>query len=486
MKHVPMFALALFAVIALIAAGPDDRQKGNGKGGGKGGPGGGATVEPAVVPEYLFNTFLGRPGADSITISALAWKDMEAVIAYGERADALSQRTEVLKLTSGESKHVLISKLKPDTQYFYQFNHRVTGLQPGKDDVRTFHTQRAPGSAFTFVVQADSHLDTVTNVNVYQQTLANMLADKPDFLVDLGDTTMVDKFGKFYTRAETQYRAQRYYLGQTAHSVPVFLTLGNHDGEKGERLTGEKNSMPLWSVGMRKKFFPNPEPDGIYSGNATPFEDAGLLQDYYAWQWGDALFVVLDPFWFTTKRGGDDNWSMTLGEAQYRWLTQTLETSKAPFKFVYIHHLVGGLVRDARGGAAIAPYMEWGGKNADDTDGFAQHRAGWPLPIHQLLKKHGVNIVFHGHDHLFVKEEYDGIIYQEVPQPGHPSGGTRSAEEYGYKGVVLGSSGHLRVTLESKSAVVEYVRSAVPGVTRDGLTNGTAEHRYAIRPRTGS
>ena len=37
------------------------------------------------------------------------------------------------------------------------------------------------------------------------------------------------------------------------------------------------------------------------------------------------------------------------------------------------------------------------------------------------------NIVFHGHDHLFVKEELDGIIYQDVPQPGHPSGGTRSA-----------------------------------------------------------
>lgn len=477
MRRFHFFALAAFSLIALVAAG-DGRQKG--KGGGKGGPGGGATVEPAEVPEYVFNTFLGRPGADSITVSVLAWKDLDAFIAYGERADALSQRTESFKLTSATPRHVEITKLKPNTRYFYQLNHRATGSPPGKDEVRSFHTQRATGSAFTFVIQADSHLDTNTDVRVYQQTLKNMLADNPDFLVDLGDTTMVDKFGKFYTRAESQYRAQRYYLGQVAHSLPVFLTLGNHDGEKGERLDG-KDSMPVWSVGMRKKFFPNPEPGGIYSGNSTPFESAGLLQDYFAWQWGDALFIVLDPFWFTTKRGGDDNWSMTIGDEQYRWLTSTLEKSKAAFKFVFIHHLVGGLVRDVRGGAAVAPYMEWGGKNADGSDGFAQHRKGWPLPIHELLKKHGVNIVFHGHDHLFVKEEYDGIIYQEVPQPGHPSGGTRSAEEYGYRGTILGSSGHLRVAVSPAETTADYVRSIVPGVTRDTMANASVEYHYAVR-----
>ena len=41
---------------------------------------------------------------------------------------------------------------------------------------------------------------------------------------------MVDKFGKFYTRAESQYLGQRYYKGRIAHSVPIFMVLGNHDG----------------------------------------------------------------------------------------------------------------------------------------------------------------------------------------------------------------------------------------------------------------
>ena len=69
--------------------------------------------------------------------------------------------------------------------------------------MRSFHTQRKAGQSFSFVMQADSHLDNNTDVRVYQQSLANMLADKPDFMIDLGDTTMVDKFGKFYTRSES-------------------------------------------------------------------------------------------------------------------------------------------------------------------------------------------------------------------------------------------------------------------------------------------
>jgi threonine/homoserine/homoserine lactone efflux protein len=47
----------------------------------------------------------------------------------------------------------------------------------------------------------------------YEQTLANMVAARPDFLVDLGDTFMTDKRGQDYRRAIDQYDAQRYYFG---------------------------------------------------------------------------------------------------------------------------------------------------------------------------------------------------------------------------------------------------------------------------------
>lgn len=462
MKSLHTLFLALFAMLALIAAAPEER----GKGKGGQGAGAGGQVEPAVIAPYLYNVWLCRPGADSVTASVMAWDDLEGVIDYGQSADKLDQRSKPFQLSAGQSQEILLGGLKPNAEAFYRLNYRRKGdATVMRDAVRRFHTQRAPGSSFTFTMQADSHLDVSTDVRVYQQTLANMLADKPDFMIDLGDTTMVDKFGSFYTRSESQYKAQRFYMGRIAHSVPIFMVLGNHDGERGDRA-----DMANWSLGMRQNYFPNPT-------------DGNDKHSYYAFEWGNALFVSLDPFWATTQRKGDDNWSMTLGEVQYRWLTKTLQNSKAAFKFVFIHHLVGGLGKDVRGGANTAPYMEWGGKNADGSDGFAQHRPGWEMPIHQLFVKHSVNAVFHGHDHLFAKEELDGIIYQDVPQPGHPSGGTRSAEEYGYGGVILGSSGHLRVTVGPNEAKVDYVRSIVPGVTRASLENGAVEHSYLIRRR---
>jgi predicted phosphodiesterase len=441
-----------FGVLALllIAAAPDEKPKGAGQGG---------QVEPAVVPPYLFNVWLCRPEAESVTVSVLAWDEMDAFIEYGD-----GLKTATVKLSSGVPQNIVLRGLKPDTSYRYRLTYRRLGGEAIQDVMRSFHTQRKTGETFSFVMQADSHLDNNTDVRVYQQTLANMLADQPDFMMDLGDTTMVDKFGRFYTRSESQYRAQRYYMGRIAHSVPIFMVLGNHDGEK-----GSDPEMSDWSLKQRHTYFPNPT-------------DGNDKHSHFAFEWGNALFIALDPFWRTTKRGAS-GWDMTLGETQYRWHTKRLTSSKASLRFVFIHHLVGGLGRDVRGGAKTAAYMEWGGKNGDGSEGFRRNRPGWEMPLHQLFVQNGVNIVFHGHDHLFVKEELDGIIYQDVPQPGHPSGGTRSAEEYGYGGVILGSSGHVRVTVERNQATVNYVRSVVPSVTRADIENAGVEHSYTVKPR---
>ena len=35
------------------------------------------------------------------------------------------------------------------------------------------------------------------------------------------------------------------------------------------------------------------------------------------------------------------------------------------------------------------------------------------MPVHQLMVKNGVTIFFQGHDHLFARQERDGMVYQE-------------------------------------------------------------------------
>ncbi len=435
-----------------------------------------------AVPAHPIDMILGRPTKNSITASVLAYQDAEGYIEYGA-TDFVSQ-TARQSFSAHQPVGIVIDALQPDTAYLYRVRYRAeTSGEFATTDAGTFHTQRAAGSPFTFTIQADSHLDSNSDLKVYTQTLLNQRADQPDFTIDLGDTFMTDKY-KPYTSAQPQYLAQRYYFSLLGQISPLYLVLGNHDGEGAPR-GGSANEMSTWSAQLRTTYFPNPVPDAFYSGNSTPDKTVGMLEDYYAWEWGDALFVVLDPYWFTpASRGVTDNWNATLGEAQYQWLKQTLETCNAKWKFVFIHQLVGGAGKDGRGGVGAAPYFEWGGQNADGSDGFAQHRSGWPLPIHDLLVANHVTAVFHGHDHLFVKQDLDGIVYQEVPQPSSArANATNSAVEYGYvSSDVLASPGHIRVTVALEQVKIEYVRTYLPRDEGTDQLNGQVDYAYTIVP----
>ncbi|MBU0638655.1 MAG: metallophosphoesterase [Planctomycetes bacterium] len=419
-----------------------------------------------------------------MTLSVLAHKDTRVRFVYGPVEQTRSRRTEPIKLRAGEPHEVVLEGLLPNAAYNYTLKY-AESEKPlfAEEPSGSFHTARSAGTPFTFTIQADSHLDEGCLPELYQQTLANVNADQPDFHVDLGDTFMT---GKHVSResALLQYAAQRYCLGMVGRVAPVFFVIGNHDGEETKRPgAAAADGLAAWSCRQRKRVLPNPAPGGFYSGNATVHPHAGLLQNYYAWTWGDALFVVLDPYWTSrSTRGGREPWGMTLGKEQYDWLCRALRTSRAKYKFVFIHQLVGGLDPSGRGGAEAARLFEWGGHEFDGQRTFAEHRPGWDKPIHELLVETGVNIVFHGHDHFFARQECDGIVYQLVPQPAHRNFKKHFADEYGYKtGDFLPSSGHLRIRVHPDRTSVEYVCSATPDMTRRGLRNGKVAFRYAIR-----
>lgn len=437
------------------------------------------------VPRLPFDIILARPTGNAVTVSILAYDEREGYLDFGPTEGAPRRVTPRRKFPRGEPVEILLDGLAANTRYALQFHSRLPGaadFEAGPEG--TFTTARPPGSAFTFTVQADPHLDFSTDPDVYRKSLANVVAAQPDFHLDLGDTFMTDKYLKFMDAAP-QYLAQRYYFGLVGSRAPIFLVPGNHDGGDRARGGAGPESMAVWSTTMRKKYFPNPQPNDFYSGNAQPDPNAGLLENYYAWEWGDALFVTLDPFWNSSRsRGGSsDNWTRTLGAAQYAWLQRTLDTSLARFTFIFTHHLVGGETPEGRGGAEASAFFEWGGRDLDGRAAFAQKRPAWAAPIHDLLVRRGGGcVVFHGHDHLYARQERDGIIYQLVPQPGHSrSDNTRSAAEYGYKsGVIQGASGIMRVSVSPAESVVEYVRAYPASVESGARRTGAVTDRYVV------
>lgn len=463
-------------------------------------------LSTSVVETVVYDLLLGRPTDTSIAVSVLSSNDMQVYFEFGTQSGAYSNQTATTFVTNGAPREIEISGLQKDRAYFYRIRYCTNGVAPFAYGVeRTFHTQRSRGRAFTFDIEADPHYQDNTP-SVWRQTLTNVLADAPDFLIDLGDTFMGEKYAATNPATLSQQgivdacaAVRGQFFNISGHSVPLFLVGGNHDPELGWLLT---NSSPhanaaVWGAQARELYYPCPVPGGFYSGATNvDFYQQQPRDGYYAFEWGDALIVTLDPFWFSNQsvRKSSNPWAWTLGSNQYFWLKRTLETSNAKFKFVFAHHLVGGSFdTDARGGLEFAPYFEWGGLNTNGTYGFATNRPGWPMPIQDLLLSNNVQVFFHGHDHLYVKQDFyaDGItngepdlIYQEVPQPSHypydaTSYATGTNISYSYQsGVFYGSAGHLRVIVSPTNATVDYVRSY--RASDIGKTNRTVTYSYNI------
>jgi hypothetical protein len=432
---------------------------------------------------------LGRPTDKSMLVRLIFAENAVVYAEFGTVLSNLNEKTAVMTAQAYQPVQLDFTNLNPDTRYYYRICHKLPGSETVvKRAVRSFHTQRKPGSSFTFVIQADPHLDEQSDTTLYRRCLTNQMDDKPDFIIDLGDIIMTDKLkntaGKI-TRDTIARRCQylRSFYETSCHSSPLFMVLGNHEGENGWTQNGNSENSAIYSALERKKYFANPQPDNFYSGDDTEHAFVGKRENYYAWTWGDVLFIVLDPYWYTApKPDANTGWRWTLGKKQYDWLRKTLEGSQASFKLVFCHQLVGGDPL-GRGGTEFADLYEWGGKNKDGTPGFSTNRSGWYKPIKDLLTENKVNAFFHGHDHFFGKQEKDCLIYQECPQPSHPSyQNANQADDYGYlSGQILPNSGHLRLTVQPEEIKVEYVRAYLPAVENSTRKNKDVSATYFLK-----
>ncbi len=412
----------------------------------------GPSAPRGPAPQLGLPPLLARPTASSILINARnGAEDVSAVVELlGSDGTDVLRTLPVIRRAAGEMMEWNVTGLSPATRYRYRV--RADG-STGADGLLArggFITARRPSEQYTMALMTDPHTgswaDGSANVGVMDDVIRNVERDNPDFILTLGDNVAWTSSRNFAQTSETgalaAYEQYRRHMGRLTAYAPHFSALGNWDGETGK--------FPAESVtlvrSVRHRLLPNPD-------HSTYAEGGSAAQDYYAFTWGPALWVVLNVQSYsvastplTLPTAGDvslvTDW--TLGREQLAWLERTLKASSAPFKFLGIHHTVGGNA----------------GNPSDTLYGRGGARAvnvGEQKIVHQLMHDHGVQIFFYGHDHVFVDDVVDGIHYAlpgSFGAPWHFQPGVTGYDRF------WADSGHARVNVTAKEVVVEYVSQA--------------------------
>lgn len=435
---------------------------------------------------------LGIPSATGIHANVLSPQQSGQVwISYGREPGLAERQTSPQPIKAGQALDIVLDQLGADTRYYYRIHFRPEGAATALSDSEySFQTARSAGRSFSFAVQGDSHperLRSQFDPDLYTRTLLTVAAERPDFYVMLGDDFSVDTLDPATISADAvaeRYRLQRPFLGLLGRQTPIFLVNGNHEQAAAYLLDGTPNNVAVWAQTARNAYYAQPAPDGFYTGNPNPVPHIGLLRNYYAWTWGDALFVVIDPYWHSPVAvdnafGGaskrSNMWEITHGDAQYQWLKSTLESSRARYKFVFAHHVMG----TGRGGVELARQWEWGGESANGSPDFAAQRPRWTEPLHQLMARTGVSIFFQGHDHVWVRQKLDGVTYQTVSQPADPNYTLFNSDAF-TSGDKLPNSGYTRVKVGPEGVTVDYVRSYLQKDEGPGRTHGATAFSYTL------
>jgi len=172
---------------------------------------------------------------------------------------------------------------------------------------------------------------------------------EPDFILHTGDVV--------YPSGKDRHYDRRFFgpYGQLIRKVPVFPTLGNHDVER-------KNGAAY----LENFHLPRNDPRG--TGR------------YYSFDWGNAHFVALNSELYYEDYGGDP-------EEQKEWLERDLEETRQPWKIVYLHR---------------PPYSS--SKHGSDKE--------IRKDLEPVFVRHGVTVVFSGHDHHYERTvSIKGVTY---------------------------------------------------------------------------
>jgi len=95
------------------------------------------------------------------------------------------------------------------------------------------------------------------------------------------------------------------------------------------------------------------------------------------------------------------------------------------------------------------------------------------------MADNNITIFFQGHDHIFVRQELDGVVYQTCPMSGDPYYSLYNADAF-LTGDKFPNSGHVRATVTSSGVKVDYIRAFLPADENDGHVNSEVAFSYTV------
>jgi hypothetical protein len=410
-----------------------------------------APAQRAEISDKLLlcPTYLGCLTHSSVLLNVVAGEgDILCRIRFGRNDDIEGrnwQKSADISLKALTPKQIRLEPLEPDTEYRYQVYARLKDQRDFRlVTEHPFRTRRISPSAFSFALFSDAHIQPFQQVReryrILNQVTSSILTRGPDFSLMLGDNiqTISSHGGPIIEKRHGAilYAHLRHALGFLPSSIPLFNTIGNWEGENGWHPEQERS----WARQARLDWIPTPDPKTYPEGGS----ESG---DFYGFTWGDALFLVLNVSGYTSSDhtlqspvGKADDW--TLGEVQKQWLQEKLSKSEKKWKFLFLHHPVGGKAGDDLN----SRYGRGGGRAA---------YTGEQAVIHEWMKTYGVQALFYGHDHVFTDISVDGIHYICVGSAGAPWKFTR--EETGYK-TFWTPSGYTWVDVHETQVKISFVR----------------------------
>ena len=252
--------------------------------------------------------------------------------------------------------------LTPDTEYEYKIGLKGMADSGSWSQTYTFRTAPAEIGDFRFVAIGDTQSGSWSDGYTYcRAALEQAMQEASDavFMLNAGDVT---DWGQDMSMWNWYFQA----IGEYAHSLPHFATVGNHDS---------------WTDDLNNYFslhFNHPD-------NGANALDAGLIDQItdtrlrvqaenpedtiYSYDYGDVHFIVLNSGSYVAE----DEYLL---EAQRKWLISDLEANKdAKWKIVMVHEPV----YHRKGGAEDRPWL------------------------YDVIEDYGVDLVLQGHSHLVTR-----------------------------------------------------------------------------------